>query len=47
MTTVTFPSPRVTLEIDGAAGGPTGVTEFELFDCGEAPAALLATTVKL
>lgn len=47
ITTVALPSPRVALVIVGAAGGPTGVTEFELFEIGDDPAALFATTVKL
>jgi hypothetical protein len=43
--TVAFVSPRTTDVSVGAPGGPTGVTELELPEGVEAPAALLATTV--
>ena len=43
--TVTLVSPRTTLESVGALGGPTGVTELELPEGADAPAALLAITV--
>jgi len=42
---VAFVSPRTTPVIDGALGGPSGVTEFEIPDGTDAPAALFATTV--
>lgn len=47
ITTVAFPSPRVALEIVGAPGGPTGVTELVLADGCDPPAPLFATTVKV
>lgn len=43
--TVARVSPLTTSEIVGALGGPSGVTEFELPEATEPPAALFATTV--
>ena len=43
--TVAFISPRTTDVNVGAPGGPTGVTELELPEGVDAPAALIATTV--
>ena len=39
-------SPRTNVSKTGAAGGPTGVTELELPDGLEVPAAFVAVTVK-
>jgi hypothetical protein len=47
MVMVAFVSPRTAPDIDGALGGPNGVTEFEFPDGTDAPAALFATTVNV
>jgi hypothetical protein len=43
---VALVSPRTADVIVGAPGGPTGVTGFDAPEGEDAPAALLATTVK-
>jgi hypothetical protein len=43
--TVTLVSPRTTEVSEGAPGGPTGVTELELLEGEEDPAALFDVTV--
>jgi hypothetical protein len=45
--TVALVSPRTTSVIVGALGGPTGITDPELVDGVDEPAALLATTVNV
>jgi hypothetical protein len=44
---VALVSPRTTSVIVGALGGPTGITEPELADGVDEPAALFATTVNV
>ena len=44
---VALVSPRTTSVIVGALGGPTGITEPELAEGVDEPAALFATTVNV